>query len=343
MDIKVITKSDIVKYVAVILAMVLLVSTVVLGVRNKNKSKEIDELNSQLASGELLLSENQSEKELFEEEKSSLEQSYKDKLNEQEENHESVLDELNSKIDDLNKQIALKNKDKDKDKEKETTTKKPQTQLVMPEPISSIGKTVYLTFDDGPSQYTSEILDILDDYGVKATFFVVNGKYNHIMKDIVDRGHQIGLHCYKHVYSEVYESDEAYFKDLEKISNVVKNQTGVDTKIIRFPGGGSNTISKKYSKGIMTRLTQSVVEKGYSYFDWNCSNGDADGANTVVKQVINCSQFPRNEKKIVVLMHDNKEITMKSLPKIIEYYQACGMEFGVLTESTEFKNHRVFN
>ena len=343
MDIKLVTKSDIVKYVAVILAMVLLVSTVVLGVRNKNKSNEIDELNSQLASGELLLSENQSEKELFEEEKSSIEQSYKDKLNEQEESHESVLDELNSKIDDLNKQIALKKKDKDKDKEKETTTKKPQTQLVMPEPISSIGKTVYLTFDDGPSQYTSEILDILDDYGVKATFFVVNGKYNHIMKDIVDRGHQIGLHCYKHVYSEIYESDEAYYKDLEKISNVVKKQTGVDTKIIRFPGGGSNTISKKYSPGIMTRLTTSVVEKGYSYFDWNCSNGDADGANTVVKQVINCSQFPRNEKKIVVLMHDNKEITMKSLPKIIEYYKACGMEFGVLTESTEFTNHRVFN
>lgn len=341
MDIKVITKSDIVKYVAVILAMVLLVSTVVLGVRNNNKTREIDDLNSQLASGELLLSENQSEKEVLEEEKSSLEQSYKDMLNEQKDSHESVLDELNSKIDDLNKQIALKNKDKDKDKE--TTTKKPQTELVMPKPISSRGKTVYLTFDDGPSVYTEEILDILDKYGVKATFFVVNGKYNHIMKDIVDRGHQIGLHCYKHVYSEIYKSDEAYFKDLEKISDVVKKQTGVESKIIRFPGGGSNTISKKYSPGIMTRLTQSVVENGYSYFDWNCSNGDADGANTVVKQVINCSQFPRNEKRIVVLMHDNKKITMESLPKIIEYYKACGMDFGVLTESTEFTNHRVFN
>lgn len=105
----------------------------------------------------------------------------------------------------------------------------------MPEPISSIGKTVYLTFDDGPSQYTSEILDILDDYGVKATFFVVNGKYNHIMKDIVDRGHQIGLHCYKHVYSEVYESDEAYFKDLEKISNVVKIKQVWILKSFVFP------------------------------------------------------------------------------------------------------------
>ena len=337
MDIKVITKSDIVKYVAVILAMVLLISTVVLGVKNNNKAEEIEKLNSQLASGELLLSEKQSEKDAIEEEKNSLEQSYKDKYNDQKDTHESIVDELNNKIKDLNKQLSSKNPDK------ETTTKKPEKEPTMPEPVPSKGKTVYLTFDDGPSQYTPEILDILDKYGVKATFFVVNGRYNHVMKDIVDRGHQIGLHCYKHVYSEIYESDEAYFKDLKKISDVVKKQTGVESKLVRFPGGGSNTISKKYSPGIMTRLSQSVVEKGYSYFDWNCTNGDADGANTVVKQVINCSKFPRSEKNIVVLMHDNKKITMESLPKIIEYYKACGMEFGVLTPSMEFKNHRVLN
>lgn len=337
MDIKVITKSDLIKYIALALAMILLISTVVLGVKNNNKNEEIEKLNSQLASGEQLLCEKQSEKDALEEEKNNLDKSYKDKLNNQKDENESIIDELNKKIDELNKKLSSKKSSK------ETTTKKSTKEPTMPTPVSSIGKTVYLTFDDGPSQYTPEILDILDKYGVKATFFVVNGKYNSVMKDIVDRGHQIGLHCYKHVYSEVYASDEAYFKDLKKISDVVKKQTGVETKIIRFPGGGSNTISKKYSKGIMTRLTKSVVEKGYSYFDWNCSNGDADGANTVVKQVINCSQFPRGEKKIVVLMHDNKEITMKSLPKIIEYYKACGMEFGVLTESTEFTNHRVFN
>ena len=337
MDIKIIKKPNLTKYIALVLAMILLVSTVILGVKNNNKNEEIEKLNSQLASGELLLSEMQSEKDSLEEEKSSIDQSYKDKLNDEKEAHESIVDELNNKIDDLNKQLSSKNP------AKETTTKKQDKEPEMPKPVSAIGKTVYLTFDDGPSQYTPEILDILDEYGVKATFFVVNGKYNHIMKEIVDRGHQIGLHCYRHVYSEIYESDEAYFKDLNKISDVVKKQTGVETKIIRFPGGGSNTISKKYSKGIMTRLTQSVVEQGYSYFDWNCSNGDADGANTIVKQVTNCSKFPRNEKTIVVLMHDNKEITMKSLPKIIEYYKACGMKFGVLTESTEFTNHRVFN
>ena len=337
MDIKVITKSDLTKYIALALAMILLISTVVLGVKNNNKNEEIEKLNSQLASGELLLSEKQSEKDAIEEEKNSLDQSYKDKLNDQKDKHESVVDELKNQIKDLNKQLSSKNPNK------ETTTKKPTKEPTMPKPVSAKGKTVYLTFDDGPSQYTPEILDILDEYNVKATFFVVNGKYNHVMKDIVDRGHQIGLHCYKHVYSEIYESDEAYFKDLKKISDVVKKQTGVESKIIRFPGGGSNTISKKYSPGIMTRLTKATAEKGYTYFDWNCSNGDADGANTVVKQVTNCSQFPRSEKKIVVLMHDNKKITMESLPKIIEYYKACGVKFGVLTPSTEFKNHRVLN
>lgn len=337
MDIKVISKSDLIKYVAVVMALILLISTVVLGVKNDNKNEEIEKLNSQLASGEMLLSEMQSEKDSFEEEKSSLDQSYKDKLNDEKEAHESIVDELNNKIDDLNKQLSSKNPSK------ETTTKKQDKESEMPKPVSAKGKTVYLTFDDGPSQYTPEILDILDEYGVKATFFVVNGKYNHVMKEIVDRGHQIGLHCYKHVYSDIYKSDEAYFNDLNKISDVVKKQTGVETKIIRFPGGGSNTISKKYSKGIMTRLTKSVTEKGYTYFDWNCSNGDADGANTVIKQVTNCSKFPKSEKNIVVLMHDNKKITMESLPAIIEYYQACGVNFGVLTESTEFTNHRVLN
>ncbi len=337
MDIKLITKSDLIKYIAFALAMILLISTVVLNVKNNNQSEEIEKLNSQLASGELVLSEMQSEKDAVEEEKNSLDQSYKDKLNDQKDTHESVVDELNKQIEELNKQLPTKKGDK------ETTTKKSKKEPAMPKPVPSKGKTVYLTFDDGPSQYTTEVLDILDKYGVKATFFVVNGKYNHIMKDIVDRGHQIGLHCYKHVYSEIYKSDEAYFEDLNKISDVVKKQTGVESKIIRFPGGGSNTISKKYSPGIMTRLSQSVVKKGYSYFDWNCTNGDADGANTVVKQVINCSQFPQSEKNIVVLMHDNKKITMESLPKIIEYYKACGMEFGVLTPSMEFKNHRVLN
>lgn len=340
MDFKVITKSEILKYIAFALAIVLLISTVVLGVKNKNAVQENEQLSSQLAENESILEEKLSENKALEEERNNLDELYKSSI-ELNDTHESIVDDLNKQIEELNKQLSVKNKDKNKDKE--TTTKKQETKPVMPEPIPSKGKTVYLTFDDGPSQYTSRVLDILDEYNVKATFFVVNGKYNSLMKEIVDRGHQIGLHCYKHVYSEVYASDEAYFNDLQKISDVVKKQTGVETKIIRFPGGGSNTISKKYSKGIMSRLTKSVVENGYTYFDWNCSNGDADGADTVAKQLEFCSKFPRSAKNIVVLMHDNKKITMEALPKIIEYYQSCEMTFGTLSESTSFDNHPVYN
>lgn len=214
---------------------------------------------------------------------------------------------------------------------------------IIPPIVDAKGKTVYLTFDDGPSIYTKEILDTLDKYGVKATFFVVNGKQNHLMKEIVNRGHQIGLHTYTHRYDILYKSEQAYYDDLNKINEVVKNETGVETKLIRFPGGSSNTISKNYSKGLMTKLTASVVENGYYYYDWNCTNGDAEGAKTVTDQLRYCSKFPRSANEIVVLMHDNKKLTAQSLPYIIEYYKACGMEFGILTPEVTGAHHPVHN
>jgi peptidoglycan/xylan/chitin deacetylase (PgdA/CDA1 family) len=333
-EIKVIKKSEIVKYIAIALAFVLLITSVAFGVKNKKINQQNEQLSSQIAENESLLEEKMSENKVLHEEKSELDKLYKDALDVN--NYQnSLVDDLNKQIEDLNKQIAKKGK--------ETTTKKKENGTVLPEPVSAKDKTVYLTFDDGPCQFTPEILDILDEYNVKATFFVVNGKYNSVMKDIVDRGHKIGLHCYKHVYSEVYASDEAYYEDLKKIADVVKNETGVEADIVRFPGGGSNTISKKYSVGIMTRLTKSVVENGYAYFDWNCYNGDADGVKDVAKQVENCSKFPKDAKNIVVLMHDNKEATLKALPKIIEYYKSCGMTFGVLQKDTKFNNHPVYN
>lgn len=225
----------------------------------------------------------------------------------------------------------------------EPVTEDPNKGPIIPEIIDAKGKTVYLTFDDGPSIYTDDILDILDKYGVKATFFVVNGNHNYLMKEIVNRGHQIGLHAYTHKYEVVYKSEQAYFDDLNKINEVVKAETGVETKLIRFPGGGSNVISKKYEKGLMTKLTKSVADKGYFYFDWNCTNGDAEGAKTISDQLRFCSKFPRSANNIIVLMHDNKRLTMESLPYIIEYYKACGMEFGVLTPETPPAHHPVYN
>ena len=326
---KTMNKQSMFKLIVVILSVLFLataITSVVLAVKYSNSNKELAELNSQLEDGKSKLDEQISANESLKEENSSQAESFSKQYEKQSKENQSKIDELNKKIKDLNKQLAAK--------------KKP----VMPTPTPSTGKTVYLTFDDGPSSYTPQILDTLDKYGVKATFFVKNGgKYNYLMKDIVNRGHSIGLHTYSHDYKKIYSSDTAYFNDLNKISDLVFEQTGVRTKIMRFPGGTSNTVSKNYSRGIMTRLSKSVTEQGYVYFDWNCDNGDAAGANTVQKQLNNCSKYPKSASTVIVLMHDTKSATRDALPKIIEYYKSCGFQFGVLTTTSPRIQHRVNN
>ncbi|MGN1161776.1 MAG: polysaccharide deacetylase family protein [Candidatus Fimenecus sp.] len=341
---KKISKHTLFRVTIIILSVLLVAATAsaVYFVVQDNKSKsQIESLNKKLAdeksSYDADMQSNSEAFESFENEKSSEAQSYEDRLSAESSANQSKVDELNKQIESLNKQLAAKRAT--------STTKRVDNQSVTPPtpPAPPSGKTVYLTFDDGPSQYTPEILNVLDRYGVKATFFVVNGRYNSVMKDIVNRGNAIGLHSYSHNYAGIYSSDSAFYSDLNKISAVVKEQTGVETKIMRFPGGSSNTVSKKYSPGIMSRLAKSVTENGYVYFDWNCANGDAAGANTVEKQLANCKSYPKSASNIVVLMHDNKSTTLAALPKIIEYYQSCGMSFGVLTTSTPPVHHGINN
>lgn len=339
-----IKKSTLFKIVIIILSLLLVaasVTAVYFGVQYSKTSDNLAQANEDIKQGESLFNNKVFENESLIEQNSSEKQSYEDMLNKESSEHQSEVDRLESQIDKLNKQLAAKKSTTTK----EAKTKKPSkdSSVIMPEPRPSAGKTVYLTFDDGPSRYTPEILDVLDKYGVKATFFVINGRYNSTMKDIIDRGHQIGLHTYSHDYKKIYASDSAYFADLQKIHEVVLKETGIDTSIIRFPGGSSNTVSKNYSKGIMSRITKAAGEKGYVYFDWNCSNGDADGANTVQKQLNYCSKFPKSASRIVVLMHDTKKTTLEALPKIIEYYQSCGMTFDILTPFTTPIHHNVLN
>lgn len=334
-------KKNTLKAIIIILSVLLLAMTVVsvsFGVKYYKTNRENVKINEQLGNEQSKLSEQESVNASLKEENSSQAESFSKEYEKQSKEHQSEVDKLNNKIKDLNKQLANK---------KVTTTKNGVVSgydVVVPTPTPSTGKTVYLTFDDGPSSYTPQILDTLDKYGVKATFFVKNGgKYNYVMKDIVSRGHSIGLHTYSHDYAKIYASDTAYFNDLNKISDLVYEQTGVRSKIMRFPGGTSNTVSRKHSKGIMTRISKSVTQQGYVYFDWNCSNGDADGANTVQKQLNYCSQYPKSASRVVVLMHDTKKVTRDALPKIIEYYKSCGFEFGVLTTSVPPVQHRVNN
>ncbi|WP_294464080.1 polysaccharide deacetylase [uncultured Anaerofustis sp.] len=207
-------------------------------------------------------------------------------------------------------------------------------------------KIVYLTFDDGPSANTKEILDILDKYNVKATFFVTgNGKkYNNLIKVAHDKGHTIALHTYTHNYKKVYKSEKAYFEDLNKLENMIKGIIGYSPKYIRFPGGSSNTVSRAYKKGIMSKLTKEVVNRGYQYYDWNCDSTDASGnevaVGTLVKNATMCK-----EKNINILFHDTdaKDTTVKSLPKIIKKYKKRGYIFKAIDEKSYAPHHGVNN
>ena len=207
-------------------------------------------------------------------------------------------------------------------------------------------KILYLTFDDGPSARTAEVLDILDRYNAKATFFVVNGySYNYMYKEVVDRGHSIGLHSYTHEYSDIYRNTDAYFNDLNKISDAVYNVAGVRTNLIRFPGGSSNTVSRSYCRGIMSVLTKEVDRRGYVYFDWNSDNGDATGVTMTAYEMYQTAVAYAGPSRLVMLMHDAsyKGTTVKALPMIIEYYQSHGYYLIGLNENSPTAHHYVSN
>ncbi len=204
-------------------------------------------------------------------------------------------------------------------------------------------KVCYLTFDDGPSNNTLKILDILKRYNIKATFFVMNTDKIDYLKKIHEEGHTIGLHTFSHNYSQIYSSPTAFFDDLQKIMNKVEAITGVKSTIIRFPGGSSNQVSKKYCNGVMTTLVGEVVKRGYSYFDWNVDSQDASGNNVsytrIKDSVIGGSG---NKQSICVLMHDSsaKGTTVTALPYIIEGLAAKGYRFEALTTTSTGPNFR---
>lgn len=215
--------------------------------------------------------------------------------------------------------------------------KKQEVNIVIPE-----NKTIYLTFDDGPGPYTKQLLDILKKYDVKATFFVIyRPGYKALIKRAYDEGHTIGLHTASHVYRKVYASVDAYFNDLNKVSNFVKDTIGADAKLIRFPGGSSNTVSS-FNKGIMTTLTKEVEFRGYRYFDWNLSSGDTSTTsqtkveNNVIKRL-------GNGKYYVVLQHDIKKYSVLAVERIIEYGLANGYTFAPLSYDSPMVHSKVNN
>lgn len=208
-------------------------------------------------------------------------------------------------------------------------------------PIVPTGdKVIYLTFDDGPSKYTFELLDTLKKYNVKATFFVTSNGSDEAIKRIHEDGHSIGLHTYSHNYKTVYKSATAYFEDLTKISNRVKKITGLESKLIRFPGGSSNTVSN-FNPGIMTYLAKQVQLEGYKYFDWNVSSGDTatKDTNKIANNVIKSLRKGNN----IVLQHDTNYSSVKAVSKIIEYGKANGYVFKTLDITSPTAHHVISN
>ena len=215
-----------------------------------------------------------------------------------------------------------------------------QTPVVVPE------KICYLTFDDGPSDNTLKILDILKRYNVKATFFVIGTGKLEYTKRMVAEGHTVALHSNTHTYSSIYKSTSAYYSDLQAISDKVEKACGVRSNIVRFPGGTSNTTSRSYCSGIMTKLSKELPEKGYYYFDWNIDSGDASGNNVAVSKIMsNIRSYGTSRKNAVVLMHDTgaKGTTVDALPQIIEYYMSAGYYFAPLSSSSEPIRHSPNN
>lgn len=204
--------------------------------------------------------------------------------------------------------------------------------------------TIYLTFDDGPGQYTEKLLDILDNYNIKATFFVTNQfpKYQYLIKEEATRGHTIGVHTYSHLWS-IYSSVDDYMNDFNAMNNIIYNQTGKYAKIFRFPGGSSNTVSRRYCLGIMTTLANKMINEGYQYYDWNMDSTDTASKNTVDSIINNVKRSLKGNSYYIILMHDIKKNTIEALPTIIEYAKSIGYNFKPITEETPIVHSHIAN
>lgn len=199
-------------------------------------------------------------------------------------------------------------------------------------------KVVYLTFDDGPSATTELVLDVLKEKNVRATFFVIaaenNQKYLPLLSRTVAEGHTVGLHSHSHQYSNIYESDHAFWNDIDRLRLAVAPYGCGDSMLLRFPGGSTNTVSHRYGgSDIMESLKDEAVEKGYRYFDWNVSAEDAVGGHPSASEIYsNVVREADKHNECVVLMHDTAATknSAAALPQIIDWFQKAGYRFDTL-------------
>ena len=196
-------------------------------------------------------------------------------------------------------------------------------------------KYVYLTFDDGPSKMTIPILDILDKYNIKATFFVLLHKgYDYEYKQIYQRGHTIGNHTSSHDYSYIYASVDNFYESAKRLDDYIYSLTKSKTIILRFPGGTNSSWTKNKIK---MQIMEESYKRGYIYFDWNASSGDGAvdvySAEDIFK---NATKTFDNEHDVFLLMHDSVKTytTVDALDNLIEFYLSKGYEFLPITYKT---------
>ena len=205
------------------------------------------------------------------------------------------------------------------------------------------GHTVYLTFDDGPTGYTDKLLDVLDKYGVKVTFFVVYGNRVEQLQRMDAAGHTIGIHSNTHEYSLIYSSVNNFFKDFDAISDKVEAAVGYRPTILRFPGGSSNTVSRSYCRGIMTELTKKVKEMGLRYFDWNADSRDVAEAKTAEEVYTNVAKGMYYVKDCIMLQHDIIGFSVNAVEDIVKWGLLNGYTFAPLTMDSPVCEFKVAN
>ena len=232
---------------------------------------------------------------------------------------------------------SLESKSKEKQDVPAVTTNEPTVK-------NPSARIIYLTFDDGPGPYTATLLDTLKKYGVQATFFVTGAGSDDMIRREYNEGHAIGLHTFSHNYPYVYSSMDNFFADLLKIQDRVKNITGYTSYLMRFPGGSSNTVSRAYDGGtkIMTKLTAEVTKRGFTYFDWNVSSGDAEGTPTA-NSVFTAVTTTLKPTASVVLQHDVNAASVSAVGRIIEFGQKNGYTFKKLDSGAYTAHHAVAN
>ncbi len=206
---------------------------------------------------------------------------------------------------------------------------------------------ICLTFDDGPSSVTPEVLDVLKENNIKATFFILDysEQSKSMIQRIIDEGHTLAIHGMSHDYSKIYASAEATLENFTSLQKKIKKDFNYDVKYVRFPGGASNTISRNYCEGVMTEAVKKVQEESLEYYDWNVDVDDAGSARTPSEIYNNFVDGILPGVENIVLMHDGEGHmpTAKALQEIINYAKENVYVFTAISENTTPAKHSVNN